>query len=207
MPRRPVLQGVVFEDRNGNRRMDDGEPARPGVSVLFGPLRTTTDERGRFRFIDRVDGALRVDPAALPAGIVVPPDLHLARTGTVAIPLIRTGSLELNLYLDRDHDAIRDPGESPARGALVSLRDARGRARDAVVDSEGRVRFGGLEPGPYLVLVFLVGNGRTSPRPLREAVEVRPGENLVSEIALPPHQRRIRIRGGSELPGFGGGNG
>ncbi len=44
----PLASGIVFEDRNGNRRRDPGEPGLAGVSVSNGLDVVRTDADGRY---------------------------------------------------------------------------------------------------------------------------------------------------------------
>lgn len=203
MSRQATVRGVVFEDLNGNRRLDADEPVRRGLPIHFGPLRAVTDRDGRFQFYDRVDGSPRVEAGALPPGMVVPADVHIPSSGHVEIPLIRTASVELRVFVDRDGDSTRDSSEVSAEGVTISLQGATGHSREAVSDADGYVRFRGLEPGTYTVQAHPLQADRPSAQPIQVEVEVAPAQNLVRQIALPAYQRPIRIRDGSALSGSG----
>jgi hypothetical protein len=159
--RAPVVQGVIFEDADGDGVRGPGEAGLADVVVTFGSLRTRTDASGRFRFYDGRAGALRVDATTLPRGMAVATGTELPTRGTASIPVVRTASLELRIFLDRDGDGLMGDGEEFAGGAVVTIRDAAGHARDAVVDRVGRVRFGGLSPGRYSLTIHRP-NGRAA---------------------------------------------
>lgn len=195
--RHPVLHGRVFEDLDGDRIRDEGEPLVPGARLLLGPLRAETDDDGRFRFYDRARGDLRLEPGGAPLGFVVPADLHLPTTGYVDIPVIRTATLELTLFLDRDRDEVMSDFEDLAEGAVVSLRDPTGRTRDAASDARGRVRFGGLAPGTYTVTIHAPSIGRTPAPPLELQLTIEPGTTVQRTVAVPLRTREIRMRDGA----------
>lgn len=197
--RAPVVEGVVFEDLDGDRRRDPREPALPGVSLRLGALRTTTDEDGRYRFLDDGRGPLRVAPGALPAGTIVPRDAYLAATGTVDIPVIRTAQLRLRIFLDRDGDAVRDPLEPVASDAGISLVDVHGRTRAAAADEDGQVRFGALPAGEYRLLVYPAGSDGPDEEPFETSLTLEPGGTHDQAVAVPLRRREIRVRGGDPL--------
>ncbi|HUE77278.1 MAG TPA: carboxypeptidase regulatory-like domain-containing protein, partial [Longimicrobiales bacterium] len=194
--RQPALHGLVFEDLDGDRIRDDNEPLVPGVRLLLGPLRAATGDDGRFRFYDRAHGSLRLDPGRLRPGFVVPADLHLPTTGYVEIPVIRTASLQLTLFFDRDGDQAMSDLETLAAGVVVSLRDVTGRTRDAATDAQGRVRFGGLAPGVYTVTVHAPTSGRAGAPTIELRLTVEPGAAVQRTIPLPLRTREIRMRNG-----------
>lgn len=196
--RSPVLHGVVYEDLDGDRVRDPDEPVLPDVEVWMGALRATTDEDGRFRFHDDGRGALRLSPAALPLGLVVPADIVLPSSGSVDIPVIRTAAIELLIFLDRDLDGVHDDAESFARGAVVSVTDADGRARDATTDARGRVRLGNLPPGTYTIRVYPQPNVALEP-PFEITIVLGPGAEVARTLAVPLRRREIRMPDGTRM--------
>lgn len=197
--RTPVVSGVIYEDLDGDGVRRPGDPGVPGVAVQFGHLQTTTDARGHFRFYDGgAGGDLSVDPAALPIGVTVGPGTEMASRGRTAIPLVRTASLEIRLFLDRNGNGAMDPDEARAPGLVVSVRDQDGTSRDAVSDGTGRVRFGALPPGTYTVVVL-----RPPPRPGDATIEtdivLRPADDELILIGVPARTREIRLPNGASL--------
>lgn len=200
--RSPAVQGVVFEDRNGNRVQDGGEPVLAGVEVRLGALRTTTDSDGRFQFFDAGPGPLRILPSALPSGTMVPAGAYLPSSGNVQIPVIRTATLELELFLDRDGDGAMDDAEAVADGAAVTLIGPRGRSRDGTADQAGRIRFSALEAGDYTVRILRPGGTR----PFESRLTLSPGARVTRTLAVPAWGREIRLQNGrlQEEAGAGG---
>lgn len=197
--RQPALRGTVYEDRNGNRVQDVDEPVLPGVRIHVGRLETTSAEDGTFQLQDTFRGPLRVDPATLPAGMVIPLDVYLPISGIVDVPVVETASLELDLFLDRNGDEIRDPGEDPAGQAVVSIIDARGNHRDVLADNDGHVLFGAVSPGSYEIRVYQkVGSGRSGATTQFE-ITLEPGAHLSRTVAVPAHVRQIRMGAGGDL--------
>ncbi|NIP80553.1 MAG: hypothetical protein GWM90_15570, partial [Gemmatimonadetes bacterium] len=196
LPRTPVLEGTVFDDRNGDGRRGPEEPPLAGVELRLGALHATSDEDGRFRFYESGGGPLRIPASGLPRGALVPADVHLPSTGTVDVPVIRTATLEVEAFLDRDGDRVMDEAEDRAGGVLVSVVDDRRRTRDAVADADGRVRFGSLRPGRYTVRIH---RGRSGAPPFETTVTIEPGSRVRLVIAVPLRGREIRLPGGASL--------
>ncbi len=189
----PTVQGVVYEDRNGNRVRDPGEPVLEDVPVRFGPLSTATGEDGSFRFMEPVRGDLRIATADLPLGLMVPADVHLPAAGFVEIPVVRTAALELTLFLDRDNDGEWDDAEEPADGVVVSVVAPDGRTRDVAADARGRARISALSPGDYILRIHPPATRRTGGAPIEREISVPPGGTVQQTIAVPIRQREIRI--------------
>lgn len=189
--RPPALQGLVFEDTDADGEYDPGEPLIPGVELRFGFLVATSDEEGRFRFLDSGGGAVRPDPRTLPFGLLLPDDARLDQAGFIQVPLVRATSLELVLFLDRDNDQERDPIETPAERAVVRLIEPGGRTRSAIADTQGRVRFASLPPGDYTISILPAG---ATPRdPVEIQITIPSGQTVHRTIAVPLRQREIRI--------------
>lgn len=197
--RQPDLQGVVFEDANANGAMDPGEAPIPNVSLTLGYLETETDAAGRFSFRDATGAELRLQSADLPLGYVVSPDAVMPSRGDASIPLLRTATLRLALFLDRDGDGEKDTAESVGDGAVVTLTDAFGRQRTGTADSTGIIRMSGLIPGRYTVTARPPG---TTMEPGQEAevlteIELLPGETIQQTLPVPLRRRTIRMESGN----------
>lgn len=199
LARQPDLHGVVFDDANANGVLDAGERLIPGVGLALGYLETVTDEAGEFGFRDANGTPVRVRTGSLPMGYILAPDVVLPARGAAAIPVLRTATLRLDVFLDRDGDGTRDPAESLGSGVVVVLTDARGRQRSATADEEGRVRISGLLPGHYTVTAHLAGQdqGRREAKVLME-VDLAPGAEASHTLAVPLRRRTIRM---SDEPG------
>lgn len=187
--RSPVLEGIVFIDSNGNRILDAGESPIQGVELRLGALRTATDADGAFQFFDRGRGGLRVVPSSLPENARVPADVYLPESGTVAIPVVPTASLRLELFLDRDGDSVHDEAESVADGVTVSVNGPRATTRFGSTDQAGRIRFTGLEVGEYTVRIERPGK---APHEFRVTLE--PGDRTLRTVPVPARTRQIRIQ-------------
>jgi hypothetical protein len=197
--RQPALQGIVYEDRNGNRIHDADEPTLRGVRIRVGRLQATTDADGAFQFRDTFRGPVTVDPATLPPGMVMPIDVHLPIAGTVDVPVVHTASLELDLFIDLNNDGTRDPAEQPAAGTVVSLMNVSGASRDAVTDEDGHARFGAVSPGTYTVRIYRTANGGQAGTPVQVKITLLPGAHVSTTIAVPAHTRQIRMGAGANL--------
>lgn len=195
--RQPDLRGVVFDDANDNGVLDAGEATVSGVTLALGYLTTTTDSDGRFAFRDATGARLQLQSGDLPMGYVPSPRTVLPTRGRAAIPLLRTATLHLDLFLDRDEDGQRDHAETPGSGAAVTVTDERGRQRTATADDSGTVRISGLLPGRYAVTArpaAAPARGGREPEVLME-VELAPGAEVRHTLAVPLRRRTIRMGG------------
>jgi hypothetical protein len=196
-PRIPVIQGIVFEDLNGNGIRDPGEPALPRVPISMGLLRTETGPDGVFRFYDTAQGDLFVDGAGLPEGMLsaTPPLPSSAASGrAIQIPVIRTGSLELTIFFDRDGDGRFQDQDQPAAGAVAVLTGSQGNMWETVADRHGTVRFRALPPGEYVLHVYRPGADPGRLRPHVRELVVAPGSATREMIPLPHRHLEIRVR-------------
>lgn len=195
IPSTPVARGVVYDDRDGDRERDPGEPGIPGVRVRKGFVEAVTDENGRFE-IDQeaVRGRpLEVVGASLPTGVLVPGAARYPDDGEMAIPAVRTAALHLAVFLDRDDDGVRDEGEPAAATARVELEDGSGRRRVAETDDGGRARFGGLRPGAYSVEVRLPATTTRLQVSTTREVRLEAGESAAISLPLPVRDRPVRF--------------
>lgn len=197
LKRAPVVQGVVFEDMDGDGLRGAGEPVLSGLDVTLGAMRATTDEEGAFRFYENVSGELRLDRSGLPLGLTVPAGIDLPNRGRTGIPVIRTASVELRLFLDRNGNERLEQLEDFAAGALVALEHEDGVTRDAVADGGGRVRFDGLPAGSYTVTID-PPRGRNS-RPVELEIVLHPGAAEQRTVAIPLRSMEIRMQNGAPL--------
>ena len=191
----PVAQGVVFEDRNGNREWDRGEPTIAGVAVTLGFDRVVTGTDGAFAFLDPSLGgqALTLDGASVPIGYLLPPDAKIAPRGRVAIPLVRAASLTLSLFVDANGDSLRNDSAPLPEGIFVTLTDSAGRTLDTAPNADGDVRFPAFLPGHYTVTIQLPPNGPRAATTRTFVLDVPPGEHIRRDVPLPIQRREIRF--------------
>jgi hypothetical protein len=192
-------QGVVFEDLNGNRRLDPGEPGISGVSLVLGTLRVTTDARGRFSFATVAGNGrvLNVDAATLPMGMIVPPDARLEAVGRVEVPVVRTASMRMYLTEQRNASgplalAAGPEGSSRARVTLIA---PDGRRREVIAEEDGSAMLDALLPGNYVALVAQESDAASGPYRMELAVSA--GEDRIMHVALPSASREIRFNSGN----------
>ncbi len=192
IPRPPVAEGTVFEDRNGDGRREPEEQALPGIAMRLGAATTTTDAEGRFRFPKgsgrRQD--LSVDAAALPLGWLI--GSFPARDREVAIPFVRAGSLRLKLIAEETQKSRPDAAGTPVRDIAIELTDSEGRQRGGVSDATGRVFFRALPPGDYTLTVYPV-SGRGQPLESKQ-LPLHIPYGAQREVVLPIPTKPIEIR-------------
>jgi hypothetical protein len=186
------LQGVVFEDKNGNGRYDAGEPLLDGVRLEMGNSLAAT-RNGRFEFrADVPRGPLVVDPASLGATYLPPTIVPVSGTDLVQVPVHRPASLHVHLFLDVNDNQVRDPTEVPVIEAVVQVRSATGETWEVPVGPDGSVSLAAMRPGSFTVTVDSESMpGRAAvPEPI--TVTVLGGDSV--ELELPIGLRKIRFQ-------------
>lgn len=158
-------------------------PAGPaeGVPVELGPYRTVTDGDGRYAFRNVPSGSydVRVPKEGVPAGYVfggaVQP-VQVERRGeqTVDLPLIPLAEVRGWVYVDRDHNGRRDPGEGEP-GIVLRLDE-----RATASGSDGAFWFHNVPPGAH---DLWIDTGRLRPGlmatvPSRIALGLPPGGEI-----------------------------
>lgn len=149
---RRSMNGVVFEDRNGNGVRDPGEPGVSGIVVRRGPQSSVTDAAGVFRLDDRAPGRVEIDARSLPTGWL-PSSRSIAGDGeALSFGVIPTSALDVDVKLVQVDDAA--PRVRAGRGTLT-LRDSTGRAWTAWTDGALHATFDALPIGRYTLTVEL----------------------------------------------------
>jgi len=193
---RPVAEIVVFADRNGDGRRNEGEPSIPGVRLRVGWLEAVTPETGSIEVTERdLRGRpIEVVTTSLPPGSL----LRTARVPhaeeKVEIPVVPSGTLQLDFFFDRDGDGERDPGELRVDDVRVLLVGPDGSRRAPRTNDEGTVTAEGLVPGVYEVRATVPGDRRHREVSRRFEVEVAPGQVSGRRLPLPPAVRGIRYQ-------------
>ena len=186
------LQGVVFEDKNGNGRFDSGEPLLDGVRLEMGNSFAATRD-GRFEFRSDVPrGPLVVDPASLGATFLPPTIVPVSGTDLVQVPVHRPASLRVRLFLDVNDNQVRDPTELPVLEAVVHVRSAAGETWEVPVGLDGSANLAAMKPGMFTVTIDpeSVPGRMVVPEPL--TVTVLGGDSV--DLQLPVGQRQVRFQ-------------
>lgn len=164
---RAGVEGVVFQDLNGNGVWDQGEPPVPGVRVAVRGIPVVTDDRGRFRVWELQPWeatAAAVDSLSLDPGWVPSPRELVFRPAPnlftpLALPVVRTRELAGGV--------VREPGGGGVGGVSVEFLDDEGAVvLTARTYSDGALYVDRIPPGTYRVRV-----GEASSRALGGRVE------------------------------------
>jgi hypothetical protein len=133
--------------------VDTGDLPAAGVPVELGPYRTVTDRAGRYTFPNVPPGRyeLRLPPDGLPADSLAGPlpsvQVKRRQTQRADIPLIPLGEARGWVYVDRNGNGRRDPGEGIGGAVLV----LDGRATSSAGD--GSFGFFNLPPGQHHIRI------------------------------------------------------
>lgn len=166
-----IIEGVVYEDTNGNGTRDVGEPGIAGVTITLSgdaDLVTQTLPDGRFVFAGLAPGEYTItetQPSGYADGVVATGGSSGAVSGDSVTGIVvgdpdptdsySFGEVPLAaiagvVYDDLDGDGTRDPGEPGIAGAQVSLSGDATRGPQTT-GADGVFRFDGLEPGEYVL--------------------------------------------------------
>lgn len=176
-----------------------GRVGEAGIPVQLGPYRALTDEEGRyaFRHVPAGDYELAIPNGLVPASFAAagaPRTVRVRRRieQTIDLPLQRLAEARGWVYVDRNGNGRRDPGEGQA--GVVLLFDGRA-TRSA---GAGVFTFANLTPGRHELSVDLarLPAGMAATVPSRIEMGLPPGavlENL--EIRLIERRRPIVFQG------------
>ena len=166
------LDGIVWEDTNGDAIIDPGEAGIPGVTVIIvwdgpgGPVEITvvSDPAGEWAIanIPAGDYTATVDETTVPSdlypstptskALTVPPGGSASVEHGLAPPVWIEGSV----WLDSDGDGVFGPGEAGIAGVIANLYDDGGNlVASTATDSDGGYLFSELPPGTYTVTLDL----------------------------------------------------
>lgn len=187
-----ALQGIVFEDVNGNGRYDTGEPLLDGVRLQMGSsFASTRDGRFEFRETD-VRGPVQVDAASLGSEFVGPGPVFEDGGELVRIPVYRGARLRARLFVDENGNGVADPTETPLLDASVRVERSGGESWEIPVGPDGGIALASIRPGTWTLRVVPASlSGRlVAPGPL--ALNVLGGD--VIEVWIPVGRREVRFR-------------
>ncbi|PQJ21307.1 hypothetical protein BST94_04680 [Nonlabens xylanidelens] len=147
-----TIEGLVYDDVNGNGTQDAGEPGLSGVDVLItdedGNAQTvTTDANGAYTatVVAAGDATVDIDETTLPTGAVqtegTDPTTVTVVSGTT-VPeeengFNTPGTIEGLVYDDVNGNGTQDAGEPGLSGVDVLITDEDGNAQTVTTDANG----------------------------------------------------------------------
>ena len=112
-------------------------------------------------------------------------------------PFAREGMLTGSVFVDRDADGLRDPGEAGVPGAVVVLGDGRG----AITDITGRWHVAGVRPGAHVVrvdpatlppgLATVDGGAEWAGNRKTRSIEVRAATVAIADLPIGPGEADV----------------
>tara|TARA_Y100001933_G_C19015145_1_gene571172 strand:+ start:9212 stop:20929 length:11718 start_codon:yes stop_codon:yes gene_type:complete len=172
------VQGVVWEDINGDGWLDDDEPTMAGVTVMIGDYTTNTDQQGRYLFeqvfadtyslrMQLPDGYTYTQQhwnsyASEDIGSDVNPTLGSTPNftveigeaqGNIDVGLVAASSINGIAWNDANKDGIQDDDELGVAGVTVKLYNVHYSLliQTTVTDDLGRYVFDGLSAEDYFI--------------------------------------------------------
>lgn len=188
-----MVQGLKFQDLDGDGVRDDTEPGLAGVTITLesvsgdGPiLAAVTGEDGSFSFTGLAPGRYRVGESVPPGYYATRPvsvevDLRAGDTASVLFANAPYASVAGHKWQDNNGDGVRDPGEPPVGGITVvltgyTLSDERVEMQASTAD-DGSYSFLLLEAGNYTVYEVMPSNMEATTTD-RYDLWLRPGDRV-----------------------------
>ncbi|MBI3962278.1 MAG: hypothetical protein HY335_05965 [Deinococcus sp.] len=170
-----TVSGVLFEDLDLDGVHDAAEPGVGGVQVRVGLGGSRTDAAGRFQIRRLPAGPALVQLVDLPAMFAVlrqpQLDVHVGAQ-QLAIPVIRTGTIQVRVFSDANHNGLLDSGEAGVPQVGLVLSRSGQPVRALIADDAGIALLPDLLPGVYQV-----------------ALNAAPGEVIAVEVASGAQQQ------------------
>ena len=185
-----IIEGVVFEDENGNGVHDSGEVGVGDVILWANDFQTITAKDGVFRFPALEPGDYKLWLVRLPPGLVcnlpLPRrfSLEAGETTTLDIPLSKPGKIHVLVFNDENENGKKDPEEGGLAYVEVSLVSATFPTQGQSTASDGSFTFAKLVPGEYTARL----DTRTLPSafhlttPQELAIVLSPDEEIAIEF-------------------------
>ena len=155
-----VIQGVVFDDRNGNGAQDIDEAGVGGATVtLDGGSAQITDAAGAYRFTGVVAGDYTV-ALVIPAGYTVNGDAArpvYVGGGSAAqanFALLTQGAIQGVVFDDSNGNGTQDASELGVAGVVITGT----LGISTLTDDNGFYQYAGVVPGVYTI-IMIVPNG------------------------------------------------
>ena len=197
------VEGVVFNDVNGNGRRERDEVAVGGIVLRRGAETILTGKDGRYRFAGATTEAVSVDARSLPMGWITTTE---SRLGGGDVPLLALAAVDVRLFV-APVDSSRVTRDDLAR-TVVTARDSSGRTWMARSVTSELARFDALPPGRYTV----GADFSQAQEPLRVAgaqPDFLVGESAVPVVRLTVQPRPLRFpvarkAGADSVRGAGG---
>jgi PKD repeat protein len=184
-PPTAAIQGVVFDDLNGNQTRDEIDPGMTGVSVTLKDdsgielTSATTDANGQYSFNELQlgsytvseqvpDGYTATTPVEVTVGLTQGGETKVVNFGNRAVPPPQRGKISGYKFQDLNGNGVWDTGEPPYTESpvVITLRaeGAGGPGVDDLTDDAGYFEFTDLEPGNYEVSETVPENWRPTTR-------------------------------------------
>ena len=197
------VEGVVFNDVNGNGRRERDEVTVGGIVLRRGAETILTGKDGRYRFAGATTEAVSVDARSLPMGWITTTE---SRLGGGDVPLLALAAVDVRLFV-APVDSSRVTRDDLAR-TVVTARDSSGRTWMARSVTSELARFDALPPGRYTV----GADFSQAQEPLRVAgaqPDFLVGESAVPVVRLTVQPRPLRFpvarkAGADSVRGAGG---
>ena len=187
-----AIQGVVFEDDNGNGRFDVGEHLLDGVRLEMGSSLAAT-RNGRFEFrADVPQGPLVVDAASLGRTYLPTPIIPVSGSDLVQVAVHRPASIRVRPFLDANGNGIEDPTELPVVDATILIRRTGGDTWEIPVGPDGSGSLGAIRPGQFTVSIDQESLPRRASAPEPVTLSVLGGASIV--MSLPVGRREVRFQ-------------
>ncbi|HBR13989.1 MAG TPA: hypothetical protein DD723_00390 [Candidatus Omnitrophica bacterium] len=153
-----VVEGVVFEDNNGNMKQDQGEEGIRDVRIKIGNREAVTDPQGHYETTIRAKRVqVGVDIETIPDGYVfsTPVSTEVGiiphKRQNVDFGLTTHSSIYGVIFYDKDQNGKPDPGDEFISRTKIVLDDMEAE----ISDFEGTYFFKNIQPGKHTITIDL----------------------------------------------------
>lgn len=151
-----IIQGVVFNDINGNARIDNDEQGIEEVRLYLDDRRETfTDKTGHFKFsyVTPERQKVYLDLGSLPPDwtikeVVQEVDVKPRRKTYVNFVVVKASLIQGKVFIDENSDSVYQENEEPLENIAIIMMPGEQFRR---TDQEGDFKFDNLLPGKYKV--------------------------------------------------------
>lgn len=191
-PEGPIIYGRTFLDMNANTIKDDGEPGLPGIDIIFGSSRVTSDSTGSFAANIYGENSVQVlvDPKSIPALLECTHGRQMVYVRDRKVTEINFGFTPVHSASGVIQKFLPSGTGEPLSGVKIYLKTITGdkEISNSVTANDGSYYLENIRPGRYLV----VPDPTTIPaayiiHPAQLDIEIIPSEEA-QEINLPPFE-------------------
>ncbi len=197
------VTGLIWQDENGDRIRQEGEPPVRDIEVILDEeRRTKVDERGRYKFrlVPKGKHTIKLDIKGVPAFLGTERVEKSFTSGffdvqVIDFPIYGLSSIQGRVYYDKNHNSKWDPDEGGVPNVRITVKINKFK-QYTYTRQNGTYLISNLVPGVYTVTASILPPGyELSPKGLVLYIELTPGtkrKGLNFGVAIPKKEVEIK---------------